>query len=160
LLYISNFKGGNAAIHETEQEINSKLVKYSVQLQDIFYAFGTKNLSELTDDDVELLISKVETICDLTNKGTNSQIDGFSVSYLSALLNSYYPNLIPILDRRVLINLELVTENDIVESSGQIKNIRAFYGSLIRKMAELCKEGQNIRDLDEEIFKKKFPKTA
>ena len=155
LFYISNFKGGNATIQESEKDINRKLIKYSDKLQDIFFVFGTLILSDLNNNQINLLISKVDSFCDLTDKNTDSQIDGFSISYLSALLNSYFPNLIPIIDRRILINLNLVTNNDI-EKKGQIKNIRSFYGKLIEKMAELCRKGKSIREIDRQYFEIKI----
>ena len=76
-------------------------------------AFNLKELSQLSNEEIMELISKVNIICNLTHKDTNTKIDGFSVSYLSALLSSYFPNLIPILDRRVLMNLNLVVKDDI-----------------------------------------------
>jgi len=83
-------------------------------------------------------VISITTICNLTHKTTFTKIDGFSVSYLSALLSSYFPTLIPILDRRVLINLSLVKTADI-DNYGQIKNIQRFYGPLVKKFVELCK---------------------
>ncbi|MEI6138554.1 MAG: hypothetical protein WCP85_04795 [Mariniphaga sp.] len=152
LLYISNFKGGNSTINEIESEINTKLIQYSVGLRNISDHFNEKSLEILKEDEVELLISKVQVIIDLTKKGSENKIDGFSVSYLSALLNAYFPNLIPILDRRLLFNLELVTKPD-KDSQDQIKNIQKFYKTLIIKMSELIKEkGETIREVDRRIF--------
>ena len=95
----------------------------------------------------------VDEIVRLTDKeSTRTKIDGFSSSYLSALLNAHFPDLIPILDRRLLINLVLVTKSD-EDSQGQIKNIKSFYGSLIKRFAEIVKEsGKGIREVDREYF--------
>lgn len=73
---------------------------------------------------------------------------------MSALLNAYFPNLIPILDRRVLINMKLVSKDDLVKSSKQIKKIEDFYPRLVRSFAELLKanNGKTIRDIDREYF--------
>ena len=121
-------------------------------LRNISDHFNEKSLEILKEDEVELLISKVQVIIDLTKKGSENKIDGFSVSYLSALLNAYFPNLIPILDRRLLFNLELVTKPD-KDSQDQIKNIQKFYKTLIIKMSELIKEkGETIREVDRRIF--------
>lgn len=113
LLYISNFKGGNSTINEKEISVNQKLISYSILLKAIEDAFNLKELSQLSNEEIMELILKVNIICNLTHKDTNTKIDGFSISYLSALLSSYFPNLLPILDRRVLINLNLVTKDDI-----------------------------------------------
>jgi len=106
LLYIKNFKGGNATINEDEQIINEKLRDYYLEeLQEIDKAFNSKKLSELKDDEIKNLIEYVNSISDLTTND-ETKIDGFGVSYLSALLSSYFPELIPIVDRRVLIKLK------------------------------------------------------
>jgi hypothetical protein len=152
LLYISNFKGGNASIHEEEKIVLDKLKAYSKKLIEIKKKFKNKSLSQLTKIETENLISLIISICVLTNKETSTKIDGFSDSYLSALLSAHFPNLIPILDRRILINLNLVQKNDI-DKSGQIKNIRSFYPALILELRELSqKRNINIREIDKELF--------
>ena len=96
--------------------------------------------------------SKVIEICNLTCKNSETRIDGFSVSYLSALLQAYFPSLIPILDRRVLINLHLVSESD-RDKQDQIKNIQQFYKPLIEKIAFISKEKkQTLRAIDKDLF--------
>lgn len=152
LLYISNFKGGNATINESYIIVEKKLLSYSKILIEINNQFRSSSLAELSDKGTENLITKVVSICKLTVKGTEKKIDGFSSSYLSALLNAYFPFLIPILDRRVLINLNLVISKDI-SSTGQIKNIQKFYPSLIKKMAEISRlNNKNIREIDKQAF--------
>ncbi len=132
LLYISNFKGGNATINEEEYIINQKLTKYSEILKLIHNEFKEVKLFELEKEQLGKFYRLIESICDLT-ENLETKIDGFSVSYLSALLNSYFPNLIPILDRRVLINSRLVEKEDIYQ--GQIKSIRKFYKLLIMRIS-------------------------
>jgi hypothetical protein len=153
LLYISNFKGGNATINEKETVINQKLIQYSIGLKEIDKSFHGKKLSDLKLSEIDYLISLVNNIVSLTDKESfHSRIDGFSSSYLSALLNAYFPNLIPILDRRLLINLKLVGDSD-KDSQGQIKNIKRFYGSLIKNFSEIVKEsGKSVREVDREYF--------
>ena len=153
LLYISNFKGGNATINERETVINQKLIQYSIGLKEIDKSFHGRKLSDLTDSDIENLIKMLNGIISLTDKDSfHSRIDGFSTSYLSALLNAYFPELIPILDRRLLINLKLVSDSD-KDSQGQIKNIKRFYESLIKRISEKVKEsGKSIREIDREYF--------
>jgi uncharacterized protein (DUF2164 family) len=153
LLYISNFKGGNATINEEEGVINRKLTSYSDKLREIEKTFISKNLFDLTEMQIDKLIQIVESICNLTKKEVETKIDGFSASYLSALLSAYFPNLIPILDRRVLINLKLVQNNDI-NKAGQIKDIQMFYAPLIKKIAKISKQEPHkmLREIDEDIF--------
>ena len=152
LLYISNFKGGNATTHEPEDTIEEKLKFYTDILIKIDNKFKDKELAELNNNEVEELWILIEKICNLTNKNLKTKIDGFSVSYLSALLNAYFINLIPILDRRILINMKLVESKDLYKSK-QVKDIFTFYKSLILKMkkeSETTK--QSIRDIDYKYF--------
>jgi hypothetical protein len=152
LLYVSNFKGGNATINEPELAIHKKLASYSEKLRNIEEDFKGMSLAVLTDIQLKNLVSKVIEICNLTCKNSETQIDGFSVSYLSALLQAYFPNLIPILDRRVLINLHLVSESD-RNKQDQIKNIQQFYKPLIEKFAIITREkGQTLREVDKDLF--------
>lgn len=156
LLYISNFKGGNSTINEEEDKINFKLTFYSNELRNIDALFTNSNLGDLTEEMVKKLIKKVYDICDLTLKSRSTNIDGFSVSYLSALLCAHYPNLIPILDRRILKSLSLVSVTDIAKS-GQIKSIQRFYGPLITKVSKISKKKKKtIREIDREEFSKYF----
>ena len=156
LLYISNFKGGNATIGEKEQEVNEKLLAYSEKLRKISKTFKSKKLSQLTDPEIKKLVGYIESVSDLTEK-ENTKIDGFGPSYLSALLSAYFPRLIPILDRRVLLNLKVVDKNDL-NSQDQVKKIGKFYGELIQKIAKLAKKNtlKTIRNIDREIFIKKI----
>jgi hypothetical protein len=153
LLYISNFKGGNATINEIETIIDQKLIQYSNGLIKINKRFHGRKLSDLTDNEIEILIKMVDDIVSLTDKDSyQTKIDGFSSSYLSALLNAYFPDLVPILDRRLLISLKLVTKSD-EDSQGQIKNIKSFYGLLIRQVSKIVKDtGETLRVVDRRIF--------
>lgn len=158
LLYVSNFKGGNATINELEKEIDFKLESYSKILQSIEREFKNSKLANLDAEQIEKLTLFVDEICNLTLKSSENKIDGFSVSYLSALLNSYFPKLIPILDRRVLINLQLASKQN-RDKQDQIKNIQRFFTPLINKIALLSREQKkSIRELDKELFIQKIEK--
>ena len=157
LLYISNFKGGNATINEKEGDINCKLKAYSSLFIEIDKTFGNRNLSTLEEDEVKSLIKLVMKVIDLS-KNAETCIDGFKSSYLSALLHSYFPNLIPILDRRLLINLGLVCNEGQLNSQKQVKNIKFYYPELIKKLHEKSKNPKkSVRELDEIFFKQKLP---
>jgi len=124
---------------------------YSSELEKIDLRFDNKRkLSQLADDEVGELINLVLDISKLCFKN-ETKIDGFGVSYLSALLSAYFPDLIPILDRRVLINLKIPTIEKL--STGQIKDIHKHYGLLIMEMAKESKNrSKSIRDIDREYF--------
>lgn len=136
--------------------LKNKLLEYSKHLKSIDSIIDKRKLSLINREELEIILKEIESICSLTHIGSNTKIDGFSISYLSALLSAYFIETIPILDRRVLINLELVSENDL-DSQKQIKKIENFYKNLIVKMWELTKQKQkSIREIDKEIFIKKL----
>ena len=159
LLYISNFKGGNATINEEESIVNSKLKAYSNVLIKIDTSFGDKFLSILKEYEVLSLIKLVKEFVYLSKK-EETCIDGFKASFLSALLHSYFPNLIPILDRRLLINLDLIKEEDL-DSQKQVKKIEIHYSKLITAV-QIKSEvtGNSIRELDAILFEIKLPDWA
>lgn len=153
LFYVSNFKGGNASIHEEEEEVNKKLISYADMLKKINRRFGERRLRDLSDGECKKLISLIMDACALISK-TETKIYGIGTSYLSALLNAYFPNLIPILDRRLLINMKLVSNDDLVPSTRQIRRIEDFYPSLVEKFRELSNVSgdKTLRDIDREYF--------
>lgn len=160
LLYVSNFKGGNSTINELENEVNEKLKIYSKTLSEIDEEFKDKELRNLTENELRILFEKVQNIFGLV-KNSNTKIDGFSYSYLSALLHFYFPDLLPILDRRVLINSKIVEVDNYeqVDKYGQIIKIEDYYEKLIRFMRnELKERNSKLRDLDRELFICKIPK--
>lgn len=156
LLYISNFKGGNASIHEKSSIVNKKLELYSEKLLKINDRFNNRKLEDLSEEECNDLTELVRDASELCENKTSTKIDGFGPSYLSAIMNAYFPNLIPILDRRVLINLKLVRKTNL--RSGQILKIEDFYAPLIKKFAELSKKNTNesFRDIDRKYFSMKL----
>jgi len=156
LLYVSNFKGGNSTINDPVEKINKRLISYSEKLQEIEKDFGNSSLNSLDSTQIGQLKSKIKSVCDLTIKPSDTNIDGFSVSYLSALLHIYFPLLIPILDRRILKNLEITSEVD-ENKQHQIINIQEFYPALISKMYEISNQtGKTIREIDKKYFSLKI----
>ena len=148
LLYISNFKGGNASIHEDENKVNDALKKYSKLLRDIDIGFYAKNLRELTIEETENLIELTLEFIDFTKK-ENIPIYGFKVSLASALLHAYFPDLIPIVDRRVLIS-KLGIE---VKSMNQKLYIEAIPRLINEFQKELKLNNRNtLRSLDKKYF--------
>ncbi len=152
LLYIRNFKGGNASIHEEETSVDTKLKEYSKHLEEIDREFGNKQLRELSEEELESLKKKVQSFIQLT-KNRMTAIDGFKSSYASALLHFYFPDLIPILDRRVLNGVGIEVEKN---SQGQVINIEEHYPELIDKFFDYLKKNptKSLRDYDKECFTK------
>ncbi len=147
LMYISNFKGGNASVSGTTTEITTKLESYSSILRRIYDAFGDRSLGALSPIEVESLIALcIESFSTLDA----NRVKGFSHSYWSALLCAYFPSLLPILDRWIVINLGIPHEKD---SQGQVINLQQHFPEVIRRFYKLTKsEGPSIRELDKQLF--------
>ena len=157
LLYISNFKGGNATINEDERIIEVKLEAYSRVLLSIDKEYSHKTLVQLSD--LQRLIELGIEFINLSKK-SETAIDGFKSSFLSTLLHSYFPNLFPILDRRLLINLDLISETNLSKDK-QVKDIAQFYSNLIEKVQEICRfSNKTIREMDKDYFNKPLPNWA
>lgn len=158
LLYISNFKGGNSSIHEDEDGVNLKLEKYSELLKKIDQKFNSKSLVDLSENELNILIQLVENMFELT-ESSETKIYGFSISFLSALICAHFPNLIPIIDRRVLNGFGM--KNLKLNSSQQVTNMKDLFPDLIKKMQTILKEAnekKSLRDLDKELFIKPITK--
>ncbi|WP_116125849.1 hypothetical protein [Lewinella sp. IMCC34183] len=151
LLHISNFKGGNASITEPEAEIARKLPEYERRMDAIRNEFGTMGLANLSNQQRASLVKMVKKTLELSS---NEQfcIRGFGPSYLSALLHAHFPDLIPIIDRRILINTRRVKRKD-VNSQLQVKSIPDHVGPLISWFHDALQSGQaSMRDLDRAQF--------
>jgi hypothetical protein len=147
LMYISNFKGGNASVSGTTPEIVEKLESYSAILRRINEAFGDRSLCDLSPTEVESLI--VLCLGSFTTLDAN-RIKGFSHSYWSAMLCAFFPSLLPILDRWIVANLDITHEKD---SQGQVKNLQQHNPEVIRRFYKLTiSEGLSIRELDKRLF--------
>lgn len=147
LMYISNFKGGNASVSGTTAEIERKLESYSAILHRISEAFGDRSLRDLSPTEVEsLIVLCIESFSILDAH----RIKGFSHSYWSAMLCAFFPSLLPILDRWIVTNLGIPHEKD---SQGQVKNLQQHYPEVVKHFYKLTKsEGLSIRELDKRLF--------
>ena len=157
LLYVSNFKGGNASIQESESSINQKLKKYSDDIQKIADRFGKRNLRDLNEIDLKFLQTSCIEFLNLVKKDSLFRIDGFGSSYTSALLHFHFPKLIPILDRRVLNGAGIRAKTN---KQGQIIDIERYYPELIQYFhRELGKRPEiELRILNKELFIKPISK--
>jgi len=150
LLYVSNFKGGNASIIDSESSVNARLRKYSAYLRRIRNEFGHKKLGELgqseKDEFKRMAVAFIRLPLD-----DETKIRGFRASYASALLCTHFPDLAPVLDRNVLAGagIEHKTNNQ-----GQVADIQKHYGDLIdyfyRRLS--AGSGLTLRHLDKVLF--------
>lgn len=149
-MYVRNFKGGNASINEDEGSVNEKLKEYSKHLTAVNQEFREKYLKDLTNEELESLKNKALSFIKLTLSNSTS-IDGFRCSYTSALLHFHFPNLTPILDRRVLNGVGIKVEKN---NQGQVINIERYYPELITRFYKHLIDNLNksLRDFDKENF--------
>ena len=151
LLYVSNFKGGNASLTDPIDEVNSKLVPITIIIERIKAEFGQKSIEILTDQEVEVIHSILEELDKLLME-PSSQISGFKISYLSALLHANFPRLFPILDRRILINSGIVNKSNLSKNK-QVKYINKYYILLFNWFrSEVKNTNKTIREIDRILF--------
>jgi hypothetical protein len=154
LVLVSNFKGGSASICEPLDSAQKRLLQYSDKLKEISKLFGAANLSNLSKESVEKLAEKAFAFIHLT-KENDAKIDGFGPSYASALLNIYFPELLPIIDRRVLngaiINGAIF--EDVKVKSGQVVDIEKYYKDYIVYCHNRLQQAlHSLETLDRELF--------
>lgn len=158
LLHISNFKGGNSSITENVDRVNEKIKNHSVLLKKIRKIFKSSNLGELDDKDFGILNECINDMIYLS-KDQRTSIKGFGVSYFSALYHAHFPNLIPILDRRMLCNSKILDYREV--EGKQIKNIEKYYKKLMQWNKDKMNEaGKTLREIDREYFVKDFKHTS
>ena len=164
LVLVSNFKGGSATIAETSHSLERKLPHYSKQLELIHAKFKGRGLFELDNSEANRLSVLAKEFCEMAN-GNNAEtkINGFGPSYASALLNAYFPGLLPILDRRVLNALQV--EDVKVNAQGQVIDLVSHYPTLIREVRRLATERKcSLEEIDRALFAEplgdKFKKDA
>jgi hypothetical protein len=150
LLYIRNFKGGNASITDPEDKVSERLKLYSEIVGRIRRKFRKPFLEKLTDDQLQWLIEQAIEFINLPLR-TQSQISGFGPSYASAMLAAHFPDLIPIIDRNILLGTGIIRE---LPRNGQIHNIEQHYGPLLKEFHRRVKAAvpRKIRDLDRQLF--------
>ena len=155
LLYVSNFKGGNASVGDSRKEVDQTLSKYyQPQLKAIKDSFGFIKLQELTPAQYEELSRLATEFVKLT-KDTDSKIRGFGVSWASALLALNFPDLLPVLDRRVLAGAGIKEGIEAMnKKGGQVKNIETHYPQLLKRLSLSLNrnEALTLRQLDRKWF--------
>ncbi len=156
LILVSNFKGGSATICEPLDSLNNKLTAYSQILVKIHEKFSNISLRDIDDNQpLNDLISLAMKFLKLT-RCQKMKIDGFGPSYASTLLNAYFPELLPIIDKRALNGAKLkgAKIEMKISSAGQVENIETHYGELIRYIHEHLRNNPNttILSIDKQLF--------
>lgn len=157
LVYVKNFKGGSAIIAEPQDTLVSKLARYERLLREIDAAPEFKqSLGHLKEDEYARAERRMVEFAGLGNSGSES-ISGFGVSFSSALLHFYFPELVPILDRRVLCGAGIAVQLD---KQGQVKNLLGWYPSLIKYFRDRLKSDPQLtlRALDRSLFVEQMPR--
>lgn len=153
LLLVKNFKGGSATIAEPIHSLSAKLNEYEKMLTKINEKFHVKNhhLKVLNKTELQCLIDLTGKFCELSSY-PKSKINGFGPSFASALLHAFFPDLIPILDRRALNGAEIA--DVFTNSQGQVKHIESHYPRLIKYFFERTQTQANltIEEIDKQLF--------
>jgi hypothetical protein len=150
LLFIRNFKAGNASVTEPPGGLNVKLRAYGSALRAIHQALPSRALNTLATTELSTLIEFADQTLKLAREPSTS-IAGFGPSYVSALLAAFFPRLLPVLDRRVLNGADIPVK---LTSQKQVVRIQEHYGTLIRKSHQVLRAEPSLelRELDRRWF--------
>jgi hypothetical protein len=158
LLHVSNFKGGNASITEPEPGLSTKLGSYEAQLRNLDSIVSGRKLGKLGKS-LEKVKECGVNFLHLTSEESKTRIRGFGPSYASALLYAFFPNVMPVLDRRILNGAGIAASFD---SQGQVKGIGSYYGQLIDAVHRVLSadDALSLRELDKRWFCADLPKRS
>lgn len=150
LLFIRNFKAGNASVTEPLGSLTVKLRSYGSALRTIHQAFPSRALGTLATNELSTLIELADQTLKLAREPSTS-IAGFGPSYVSALLAAFFPRLLPVLDRRVLNGANIPAK---LTSQKQVSHIQEHYGALIQKSNQVLRAEPRLelRKLDRRWF--------
>lgn len=150
LLFIRNFKAGNASVIEPPGSLKVKLRAYSSALKTIHCAFPSRALGTLAVKELSTLIVLADQTLKLALNPSTS-IAGFGPSYVSALVSAAFPRLLPVLDRRVLNGADIPVH---LTSQKQVVRIQEHYGALISKFHHVlqAEPSLTLRELDRRWF--------
>ncbi|WP_157197725.1 MULTISPECIES: hypothetical protein [Methylomonas] len=151
LLYVGNFKGGNASIVSTESDVNRALSSYSVALVEINSQIDGKSLNEMSQAQKNCVKSIAQQFIEMPLNPVTG-IKGFKSSYASAILCAHFSNLLPVIDRNVLSGFGIKHQT----KQGQVVDIDKYYPRLIdcfwRRMSK--SESLTLREIDRDMFVK------
>lgn len=150
LVYVRNFKAGNSSITESLGSLERRLPEYRKVLAAIDQAFSRTGLGDLATKELSKLIALANATLQLA-RAPATAIRGFGPSYASAMLAAHFPQLLPVLDRRVLNGAGIAVK---FNSQKQVVNIESYYGALIQKARRTLREepGLTLRALDRRWF--------
>ena len=125
LVFVKNFKGGNAFLDEPVVTFAPKLQCYEAALRacaaDPSFSL---TLSSIPNADYNRVRDAIIAFATLPEQSV-SDISGFGSSFASALLHFYFPLLVPILDKRALNGSGVPGLQ--VDSYNNITNLLALY---------------------------------
>lgn len=151
LLYVSNFKGGNASIGDPRETVEQLLIAYANKLREINQNWGNQALGQLDQGQVHSLSDQLCSFIEMT-EAPDTKITGFGVSWATALLALQFPDLAPIMDRRVLKQLKL-DPIQTYKSAGRLAYNSDLYRKLLVRMhQELKSKGKSLREMDKFLF--------
>ena len=154
LVFVKNFKGGSAIIAESVTGLAAKLGYYEKASR--LYAADPAfccTLSTILDQDYVRVRDLMVSFADLPNKPA-SDINGFGCSFASALLHFYFPDVVPILDRRALNGSGIDLKSLPVDNFNNVQNLLAHYPDLIDAFRSQLQSqsGLALRQLDRNFF--------
>lgn len=160
LLFVSNYKGGNSVIAGSSEEVYKCLHPHRERLHLIERTFADKTLQSLNTGEggeLEMLASLMaEAFEDC--KADESSVKGFGTAKCSALYHLHFPKLIPVIDRRVLINRR---SPNLKFDGNQVKDLHTHYKQLLETIHKDL-QGENpyksLRDWDKKFFTLPIPK--
>lgn len=153
LIFIKNFKGGSATITEPVVSLDGKLKPYEEALRrlDGSKLFSEKNLGTIDEKDYSRVRNVIVAFAAMPEV-SEYDISGFGSSFASALLHFYFPNIVPILDKRAINGCGIQGLN--VDASNNVTNLLELYPDLIDQFRERLRENSrlSLRELDYHFF--------
>ena len=152
LVFVKNFKGGNALLAEPVTTFNTKIAYYEKILKICAADSAFNNpLSKIPVCDYPRIKKLIIDFVSLPNSQI-SAINGFGCSFASALLHFYFPSVVPILDKRALNGSSI--QGIQVNKYNNVTNLLSLYPNLI----DYCRTNLEqrpyltMRQLDKELF--------
>jgi len=153
LIFIKNFKGGSATITEPVASLDGKLKPYEEALRrlDGSKLFSEKNLGTIDEKDYTRVRNVIVAFAAMPEV-PEYDISGFGSSFASALLHFYFPNIVPILDKRAINGCGIQGLN--VDASNNVTNLLELYPDLVDQFRERLRENPrlSLRELDYHFF--------
>ena len=157
LVYVKNFKGGMTIISEPVATFSTKIGPYEKALRALAEdECVLKSLGQLDDIEYARVRDAIVTFSGMT-RPKQTPIEGFGVSFASALLHFYFPDFVPILDRRALNGSQIPGLN-VDPRTKQVVNLFELYVSLIDYFRRRLRKETTLtlRLLDKELFIQKL----